>query len=168
MTSKQNSTELTFLALVADLQRIFPIDDVEAGRTESAIRAMLVAWYPITEEYTEGYGHGKGQDVEDAFLGQAIVTFSELFLDAAQKVAGKIESNQLLLGIQVFLLLEDFCGVGSTTKCDYLVEVFYRAHPERDLDLWDWLQDHFPNVWALQRRHSWGQRYQSCRDFLKC
>ena len=166
LISKQSSTELTFLALVADLRQIFPIGDMAEHRAESAIRSMLVAWYPITEEYTEGYGHGKGQDVEDAFLGQAIVTFSELFLDAAQKAAGKVESNQLLLGIQVFLRLEDFCGVGSTTKCDYLVEVFYRAHPERDLDLWDWLQDNYPNVWALQRRHSWGQNYRSCRDFL--
>ena len=166
MSSKQSSNELTFLALAADLRQIFPVGDVAEHRTESAIRSMLVAWYPITEEYTQGYGHSKGKDVEKAPLYQAMVTLSELFLDAADKAAGKVESSQLLLGIRAFLLLEDFCGVGSTTKCDTLVEIFYKAHSDLDHDLWSWLQDNYSNVWALQRMHSWGQEYRSCRDLL--
>lgn len=152
------TAHMTFLAMVADLQRAWQVHLDAPDDYLDVVRKLIEDWWEMTDcpyeetppfertpaEYTAGWRR----------------TFCEL----VEQLSEALPPDQLMSAIQLYLLNEEQWRTESTTESCGLQRVFAMAHPDRDTELVTWVRKNITNYWA--RLSFRGREAESYAEYL--
>lgn len=150
------TAHMTFLAMVADLQRAWQVHLDAPDNYFGVVRKLIIDWWEMTNrgEETPRFEQTPAEFTED---------WRRAFCDLVKGLADSLESEPLMRAIKLYLLNEELWDAESTTFSPYLQGIFAEAFPERDSELVAWVNANIVNPWAHLRFHN--QLAESYADY---
>ena len=152
------TAHMTFLAMVADLQRAWQVHLDTPDDYFDVVRKLIEDWWEMTgSRYEEAPPfHQTPAEYTSSWRG----TFGTL----AGQLSEVLPPDELISAIQLYLLNEERWRTESTTESCNLQRIFARAHPERDAELVAWVRKNITNHWA--RLSFRGREAESYAEYL--
>lgn len=152
------TAHMTFLAMVADLQRAWQ-DHLDAPDDYfDAVRKLIEDWWEMTGSWYEEAPPFHQTPAEYTS------SWRHTFYELAEQLSEALPPDQLMSAIQLYLLNEEQWRTESTTVSCPLQRVFATAHPDRDAELVAWVRKNITNHWA--RLSFCGREAESYAEYL--
>ena len=152
------TAQITFLAMVADLQRAWQVHLDAQDDYFDVVRKLIEDWWEMTGSHYEEAPPFHQTPAEYTSY------WRRTFYNLAGQLSDALPPDQLISAIQLYLLNEEQWRTESTTESCGLQRIFARAHPERDAELVAWVRKNITNHWA--RLSFRGREAESYAEYL--
>ena len=152
------TVHMTFLAMVADLQRAWQVHLNAPDDYLDVVRKLIAHWWEMTGSRVE-----ETPPVEQT-PAEYTSSWRHTFYNLVKQLSEALPPDQLMSAIQLYLLNEEQWRTESTTVSCPLQGVFATAHPDRDAELVAWVRKNITNYWA--RLSFRGREAESYAEYL--
>ena len=139
------TAQITFLAMVADLERAWELRSREPDQFEGALWKMYLNWWPLFFEEDWPYP----SKFPDADFGTAAVSFSECFCRVFGQVAKTCKAGQLVDAFIAYMRIPLHEELGRYSTCLPMVNEFIRHHPDKEAEILEWVRNNTTNEYIL-------------------
>ena len=136
------TAQITFLAMVADLQRAWQVHLNAPDDYFDVVRKLIEDWWEMTGSRVEETPPFEQTPAEYTS------SWRHTFYNLVKQLSEALPPDQLMSAIQLYLLNEEQWRTESTTVSCPLQGVFATAHPDRDAELVAWVRKNIINEWA--------------------
>ena len=151
------TAHMTFLAMVADLQRAWQVHLDAPDDYFDVVRKLIEDWCEMTGSWCEETPSFEQTPAEYTS------SWRRTFYDLVEQLSEALPPDQLMSAIQLYLLNEEQWRTESTTVSCPLQGVFATAHPDRDAELVAWVRENITNEWARLSFH--GREAESYAEY---
>ena len=152
------TAQITFLAMVADLQRAWQVHLDAPGDYFDVVRKLIEDWWEMTGSRVE-----ETPPFHQTPAGYTS-SWRRTFYNLVEQLSEALPPDELISAIQLYLLNEERWRTESTTESCNLQRIFARAHPDRDAELVAWVRKNITNHWA--RLSFNGREAESYTEYL--
>lgn len=152
------TAQITFLAMVADLQRAWQVHLDAPDDYFGVVRKLIEDWWEITGSWYEETPPFEQTPAEYTS------SWRRNFSNLVEQLSQALPVDQLMSAIQLYLRNEEQWRTESTTESCNLQRIFARAHPDRDAELVAWVRKNITNHWA--RLSFNGREAESYAEYL--
>ena len=139
------TAQITFLAMVADLERAWELRSREPDQFEGALWKIYLNWWPVFFDEDWPYP----SKFPDADFGNAAVSFSECFCRVFGQVAKTCKAGQLVEAFIAYMRVPLHEELGRYSTCLPMVKEFIRHHPDREAEILEWVRNNTTNEYIL-------------------
>ena len=139
------TAQITFLAMVADLERVWEIRSREPEQFESALWKMYFSWWPVFFDKDWPYP----SKFPDSDFGDAAGLFGECFGDVFRQATKTCRADQLVDAFIAYIRIPTHEELGRYSTCLPMVEEFIRHHPDREAEILEWVRNNTTNECIL-------------------
>ena len=152
------TAQITFLAMVADLQRAWQVHLDAPADYFDVVEKVIDDWWEMTGRRDEEKPPFKQSPAEYT------ADWRRTLRNLIEQLSEVLPPDQLMSAIQLYLLNEERWRTESTTESCNLQRIFARAHPDRDAELVAWVRQNITNHWA--RLSFRGREAESYAEYL--
>jgi len=153
------TAQITFLAMVADLERVWELRSRESEQFEFALWKMYFSWWPVFFDEDWPYPHrlrpdlfdedfgfiGRENDLSNA-AGMFGECFGHVFIQAARRTC---RADQLIDAFIAYIRIPTHEELGRYSTCLPMVEEFIGHHPDREAEILEWVRSNTTNEYIL-------------------
>ena len=139
------TAQITFLAMVADLERVWELRSRESEQFELALWEMYFSWWPVFFDGDWPYP----SKFPDADFGNAAGRFGECFGRVFMKATKTCKADQLIDAFVAYIRIPRHEELGRYSTCLPMVEEFIRHHPDREAEILEWVRNNTTNEYIL-------------------
>ena len=151
------TAHMTFLAMVADLQRAWQVHLDAPDDYFDVVRKLIEDWWEMTGSRDEEAPPFEQTPAEYTS------SWRRTFYDLVEQLSEALSPDQLMSAIQLYLLNEEQWRTESTTESCGLQRIFAMAYPDREAELVAWVRKNITNHWA--RLSFRGREAESYADY---
>ena len=144
-TLNDATAQITFLAMVADLERVWELRSRESEQFEFALWKMYFSWWPVFFDGDWPYP----SKFPDADFGNAASGFGECFGRVFMKATKTCKADQLIDAFIAYIRIPRHEELGRYSTCLPMVEEFIRHHPDREAEILEWVRNNTTNEYIL-------------------
>ena len=144
-TLNDATAQITFLAMVADLERVWELRSRESEQFELALWKMYFSWWPVFFDGDWPYP----SKFPDADFGNAASGFGECFGRVFMKATKTCKADQLIDAFIAYIRIPRHEELGRYSTCLPMVEEFIRHHPDREAEILEWVRNNTTNEYIL-------------------
>jgi len=139
------TAQITFLAMVADLDRVWELRSRESEQFELALWKVYFSWWPVFFDEDWPYP----SKFPDADFGNAAVSFSECFCRVFGQAAKTCKAGQLVDAFIAYMRIPLHEELGRYSTCLPMVNEFIRHHPDKEAEILEWVRNNTTNEYIL-------------------
>ena len=153
------TAQITFLAMAADLERVWELRSRESEQFEFALWKMYFSWWPVFFDEDWPYPHrlrpdlfdedfgfiGRENDLSNA-AGMFGECFGHVFIQAARRTCS---ADQLIDAFIAYIRIPTHEELGRYSTCLPMVEEFIGHHPDREAEILEWVRSNTTNEYIL-------------------
>ena len=139
------TAQITFLAMVDDLERVWELRSRESEQFELALWKMYFSWWPVFFDGDWPYP----SKFPDADFGNAAGRFGECFGRVFMKATKTCKADQLIDAFIAYIRIPRHEELGRYSTCLPMVEEFIGHHPDREAEILEWVRNNTTNEYIL-------------------
>ncbi len=173
------TAQITFLAMVADLERVWELRSRESEQFELALWEMYFSWWPVFFDEDWPYPRRLPPNVCDedywfidheGHFFNAAGQFGECFGDVFRQATRTCRADQLVDAFIAYIRIPTHEELGRYSTCLPMVEEFIRHHPDREAEILEWVRNNTTNEYILPYnvlKEDWSLSYWRSYDSFR-